>query len=561
MHTVTRTLHSISAAVLLAVALTAATACGDDRAADRPNIVLIVADDLGFSDLGAYGGEIRTPNLDALAREGLQLTNYHTGPTCGPTRAMLMTGVDHHRAGIGTNAVALRRLPELRGRPGYEGFLNDRVVTFAKLLQDAGYHTFMTGKWDLGSEPDKQPTARGFDRYFGLPTAGASHFSDATGVSRARAEAVYVEDGEPVSALPEDFYSSASYSDRLIEFIDDRPDDGQPYFAYLAFTAPHWPLHVPDDWIERYAGAYDEGWDVIRKRRFDRQVELGVLPPDTVLPPRNRAVPAWDTLPPARREVEQKRIELYAAMVELMDHHIGRFIERVTADDDRETVVFFVSDNGAEGNAIDALPDNAYWIPATFDNRLANMGREGSYVWLGVGWADATVSPLRLYKSYVNEGGIRVPAIVHSTTGRFGHARRDAIVTAMDIAPTILELAGVTHPGNSYRDREIIEMSGKSALGYLTGASGTVHGEAPIGWELYGNRALIQGDWKAVLTWPPEGGGQWELYNLRSDPTEMNDMADAEPERLAQMIRHWDLYAEQSGIAIFERDLGYGRYP
>lgn len=262
------------------------------RADERPNIVLIVADDMGYSDVGAYGGEIRTPNLDALAREGLQLTNYRTGATCGPTRAMLISGVDHHRAGVGTNAASLRRLPELHGRPGYEGYLNDQVVTFVRLLDDAGYHTFMTGKWDLGDQPGKLPTDRGFDRFFGIPGGGASHFSDAVGTFRPTEDAVYREDAERVE-LPDDFYTSKAYADRLLEFIDERPDDDHPYFAYLAFTAPHWPLQVPDDWLDRYAGAYDDGWEVIRRQRFERQRELGLLPGTAELPPSHRAVADW----------------------------------------------------------------------------------------------------------------------------------------------------------------------------------------------------------------------------------------------------------------------------
>ncbi len=528
---------------------------------ERPNIVLIVADDLGYSDLGAYGGEIRTPTLDALAREGLLLTNYHTGATCGPTRAMLMTGVDHHRAGLGTNAVTLLRMPELREREGYEGFLNDRVVTFVRLLQDSGYHTFMTGKWDLGARPGLLPTDRGFDRFFGIPGGGASHFSDAIGTFRPTADAAYFEDDRRIERLPDDFYTSKSYADRLLGFVDERPDDGEPYFAYLAFTAPHWPLQVPDDWIDRYAGRYDAGWHAIRQQRFERQLELGLLPRSAELPARNRAVADWETLLPAQRQVELKRIELYAAMVELMDHHIGRFIDGIGRDDDRETIIVFVSDNGSEGNDIGNLLDNKYWIPATFDNRLDNMGRRGSYVWLGAGWGQATVSPFRNFKSFTTGGGIRAPAIVFSTTGRFGNGRKDAVMSVMDIAPTVLELAGIDHPATGEDPGTLIEMNGISALPYLSNMAPTIHGDSPIGWEIYGNRALIMGDWKAVFTWPPEGNGEWQLFDIGDDPAETRDLGASDPQKLAEMVQHWGAYAEQNGVAIFDRDTGYGRYP
>lgn len=548
----------------LLLLLCMAAALRPAQADERPNIVLIVADDLGFSDLGAYGGEIRTPHLDALAAAGLTLTNYHTSPTCGPTRAMLMTGVDHHRAGVGTNAAALMRMPELRKRAGYEGFLNDSVVTFPRLLERAGYHTFMTGKWDLATRsrpPENLPTDRGFDRFFGAPGGGPSHFSDPTGAFRPTADMTYFEDDRPVDELPEDFYSTAAFTDRLLEYIAERPRDGAPYFAYLALTAPHWPLQVPDDWLDRYRGAYDRGWDAVRKRRHERILELGLLPESTVLPAQNRAVPDWDTLLPAHRQVEIRRMELYAAMVELMDHHIGRLAEAVRADDSRETVIVFVSDNGAEANDIEAVLDNKYWIPATFDNRLANMGRRGSYVWLGVGWGQATSSPLRIYKSYTTEGGIRAPAIFYSSRDRFAPGKKRALVAVRDIAPTVLELAGVEHPGPRFDGRPIIAPSGRSALGYLQGEADTVHGDEPIGFELYGNRALFKGRWKTVLTWPPEGNGRWELYDLERDPSETRNLAHRHPDVLRAMVADWDRYAEDNGVAIIDEDTGYGRYP
>lgn len=554
-------LSLLTAKFLLALALVSSAHAQEDA---RPNIVLILADDLGFSDLGAYGGEIRTPNLDALAQAGVRLTNYHTGATCGPTRAMLMTGVDHHRAGLGINAASLRRMPELRERPGYEGLLNDSVVTVASVLRDAGYHTFMTGKWDLGSKPGKLPTDRGFDRFFGLPAGGASHFSDAIGMFSPAPDAAYYEDKQRIEQLPDDFYTSAAYTDRLLGFIDERPADGKPYFAYLAFTAPHWPLQVPDDWIERYQGAYDEGWHVVRKRRFERQVEVGLLPAESELPAQNRAVPDWERLSPVQRQVELKRMELYAAMVELMDLHIGRLIDAVSADSDRETIIVFLSDNGSEGNDIGGIVDNGHWIPATFDNRLANMGRPGSYIWLGPGWGQATVAPFRNFKSFLTGGGIRAPAIAFSTAGRFDPGQKDKLVTVMDVAPTLIELARTSHPGdpssNQSNDSTPLPMSGVSALDYLSSSADTVHGDSAIGWELFGSRALFQGDWKAVLVWPPEGNGQWSLYDLAADPTETRDLGNLYPDRLADMIDHWNAYAEQNNVAVFNEDLGYGRY-
>ena len=530
------------------------------QADERPNIVLIVADDLGFSDIGAFGSEIRTPNLDTLAAEGVRLTNFHAAPTCGPSRSMLLTGVDHHLAGSGINRAGLFRLPELRGRPGYEGYLNDSVVTFVPLLRDAGYHTYATGKWDPGTRPGQLPVNHGFEKSFVLAAGGASHFDDMAGTTRPVAVVPYYENGDKVEKLPEDFHSSEFYTDRIIDYINSN-DDERPFMAYLSYTAAHWPLQVPDDWLDRYAGDYEEGWHAIRKSRFNRQKDIGVIPAHAQLSGEHPAAEEWEDLLPAQRKVELKRMRIYAAMIENMDHHIGRLLDNLRdRDSDRETIIIFLSDNGAEGNAVDQIMDNDYWIPSTFDNRLDNLGRQGSYVWLGLGWAQASVSPFHLHKSYTTAGGLRTPAIVHSSDGRTGTGLKDAIITVRDIAPTILELAGVAQPDGSYNDKPVHRMSGTSILDYLGGRADAVHGNEPLGWELYGSRALIKGEWKAVRIFPPAGTGHWELFNVKTDPSETANLAPDFPDVLAELIADWDAYAEANGVAVFERDLGYGRY-
>ena len=527
---------------------------------ERPNIVLIVADDVGFADIGAYGSEIRTPNLDALALEGMRLTNYHAAPTCGPSRSMMLTGVDHHLAGSGINRAGLFRLPELRGRPGYEGYLNDSVVTFATLLNDAGYHTYATGKWDPGTRPGQLPIDHGFEKSFILAAGGGSHFDDMAGTTRPVAVVPYYENENKVEKLPEDFYSSEFYTDRIIDYINSN-DDGQPFMAYLSYTAAHWPLQVPDDWLDRYADDYEEGWHAVRKSRFNRQKDIGVIPAHAQLSNEHPAVEAWEDLLPAQRQVELRRMRIYAAMIENMDHHIGRLLDDLRErDTNRETIIIFVSDNGAEGNAVDRIMDNSYWIPSTFDNRLDNLGRQGSYVWLGLGWAQASVSPFHLHKSYTTAGGLRTPAIVYSTDGRTGTGLKDAIITVRDIAPTILELAGVEQPDGSFKGKPVHRMSGTSFLDYLGGRSDAVHDNEPLGWELYGSRALIKGEWKAVRIFPPAGTGDWQLFNIKTDPTETANLAADFPDVIAELTADWDAYADANGVAVFERDLGYGRY-
>ena len=527
---------------------------------ERPNIVLIVADDVGFSDIGAYGSEIHTPNIDALAREGVQLTNYHAAPTCGPSRSMLLTGVDHHLAGSGINRAGLFRLPELRGRPGYEGYLNDSVVTFASLLNDAGYHTYATGKWDPGTRPGQLPVDHGFEKSFVLAAGGGSHFDDMAGTTRPVPVLPYYENENKVEKLPEDFYSSAFYTDRIIDYINSN-DDERPFMAYLSYTAAHWPLQVPDEWMDRYANDYEEGWHEIRESRFNRLKDLGVIPAHAQLSEGHPSVQDWDKLLPAQRKVELRRMRIYASMIENMDHHIGRLLQVINErNTDRETVIIFLSDNGAEGNAIDRIMDNSYWIPSNFDNRLENLGRQGSYMWLGLGWGDAGVSPFTLFKSYTTAGGLRTPAIIHSSSGRIGSGMKDAIVTVRDISSTILELAGVEKPDGSYDGRTVHRMTGTSLLDYLGGRSKTVHGDEPLGWELYGSRALIKGEWKALRIYPPAGSGDWELFNIKTDPTETANLAADFPDVMVELIADWDTYAEANGVAVFERDLGYGRY-
>ncbi len=546
----------IRSIILLAAALLATPGHADER----PNIVLIVADDVGFSDIGAFGSEIRTPNLDALADEGVRLTNYHAAPTCGPSRSMLLTGVDHHLAGSGINRAGLFRLPELQGLPGYEGYLNDSVVTFVSLLSDAGYHTYVTGKWDPGTRPGQLPIDHGFEKSFVLAAGGASHFDDMAGLTRPIPVPPYYEDDKKIEKLPEDFYSSEFYTDRIIEYINSN-DDEQPFMAYLSFTAGHWPLQVPDDWLDHYAGDYEEGWHAIRESRFNRQKDMGIIPAHAQLSDGHPSVQHWDKLLPAQRQVELKRMRIYAAMIENMDHHIGRLLQILKErDTDRETVIIFLSDNGAEGNAVDRMMDNSYWIPSNFDNRLENLGRQGSYMWLGLGWGDATVSPFTLFKSFTTAGGLRTPAIIHSSSGRIGRGMKDAIVTVRDIAPTILELAGIAMPNGSYDGRAVHRMTGTSLLDYLGSQSETVHGDQPLGWELYGSRALIKGEWKAVRIFPPTGSGEWELFNLKTDPSETANLAVDFPGVMAELITDWDAYADANGVAVFERDLGYGRY-
>jgi arylsulfatase A-like enzyme len=532
---------------------------------ERPNFFLIVADDLGFSDIGAFGSEISTPHLDKLSHQGLRLTDFHSAPACSPTRSMLLTGTDHHLAGIGTMIEVA--LPDaVKDKPGYEGYLNQRVVTVTELLRDAGYYTLMSGKWHLGVTLDTAPSARGFERSFALLSGSHNHYGytpDVPGVTGART--LYTEDDKFVEELPKDFYSSDTFTDRLLEFLEQRPAE-KPFFAYLPFSAPHWPLQAPRHLIDKYRGRYDAGPDVLRNERLQKLKSLGLCPRDVIPHPVITNETAWDELSSEERQRSARAMEVYAAMVERMDENVGRvlaYLQNTGELDD--TVIIFLSDNGAEGAIIEAMPiigpKLAAYIRARYDNSLGNIGSATSYYWYGPRWAQAATAPSRLFKAFTTEGGIRVVSfITWSAAARQGEIGT-AFSTVMDVAPTLLELARVAHPGTSYHGRTVEPMRGKSLVKYLKRTHNEVHeSQTATGWELFGRRAIRQGEWKAVFIPKPHGPGRWQLYDLAKDRGETDDLAARHPVMLATLLRLWDSYVEETGVisgpaSIFELDV------
>jgi len=525
-------------------------------AAGRPNFLIIVADDLGFSDLGAFGGEIKTPDLDALAFAGIRLNGFHTAPTCSPTRAMLLTGTDHHLAGLGTMAETLTG--ELRGRPGYEGYLNDSVVTLAELLRDAGYQTLMSGKWHLGLTGDRTPAARGFERSFALLPGAANHFgyepqADVKPGLLRLTPSLYAEDRDFV-APPQGFYSSDSFTDRLIGYLEAR-DRGRPFFAYLAFSAPHWPLQAPAEIVAHYRGRYAAGPEALRLERLERVKQLGLAPANAEPHPIVGGRP-WEELTEEERSLSARTMEVYAGMVERMDWNIGRVIDHLAQSGDLDnTFILFMSDNGAAGELLEAMPffgpNLREFIAQHYDNSLDNIGRANSYVWYGPRWAQAATAPSRLYKGFTAQGGIHVCAFIRypplARQGEIG----EALTTVMDVAPTVLDLAGTAHPGTHYRGRNVALLRGRSLLPYLERRSDAAHDpEEAIGWELFGLRAIRQGDWKAVFIPAPAGPGAWQLYDLAADPGETNDLARTHPARLDTLLAAWRRYAAETGVVV-----------
>jgi arylsulfatase len=556
---------------LLVVAIFLIAACTDDSraptqesaASERPNILLIVVDDMAFSDLGSFGGEIRTPNLDHLAREGIRLTNFHTGPMCSPSRAMLLTGVDSHPAGFGNMLEELS--PNQKGQPGYDGYLHERVVTITELLRDAGYQNYLSGKWHLGSGDIAGPPARGFARSFTLDTGGASHFSDMRPAYAPSPDikANYWEDGVKLTELPPEFeYSSQFYVDKMMNYLGQH-DSEQPFFAYLSFTAPHWPIQAPDDAIARHAGKYDDGYDLLAAERLGRAKEMGLLPPNAQRSERSpKELPFLD-LDEEQRKIEIRAMEVYAAMIDEVDVHTGRLLEFMTTRGLLDnTVIIFLSDNGAEGHDLDetwpmeAFPDIRKTIDTVHDFSYENIGRMGSYTLLGPNWANAGAPSFKLHKGFPTEGGTHVAAFVHYPTLISRPAISNDFVFIKDLAPTVLELAGVDHPGAEYDGRSVTEMSGRSFVSLLQGKDPGEDARV-TGIELMGKRAIRSGDWKLVHMPRPYGIDDWQLFNLKDDISETRDLSGEFPDKVTELKAHWDEYAERNNVIIPDWVSGY----
>jgi arylsulfatase len=521
-------------------------------AIERPNILLVVADDMGWTDLGSFGGEIETPNLDALARRGVKFTDFHTSVSCSPTRSMLLSGTDNHIAGMGNMGEFIT--PEQRGKPGYEGYLNNRVVSLAELLRDNGYHTYTGGKWHLGHAPEQFPHARGFERSFSMLFGGASYWSDMFGLlAEQEAIAEYVLDDKRLEELPKDFYATRSYTDFLIDSIRENRGDGKPFLAYLAFTAPHDPLHVPEPWLSKYRGNYNDGYEVLKAKRAAAAKRLGLVSNSAKTPGRHRMLKAWNALSKEQQALESRGMEVYAGMVDNMDYHFGRVVKFLKDIGEYEnTVVIFLSDNGPNPWYSEDYPGNrgSKWF-AQFDNSIENIGHPMSHYAYGMGWGAAGAGPLDLFKMTVGEGGIRSPLLI-AGPGVKGGRQVSAFAYVWDIMPSVLELAGIPHP-EIYRGRQVEPMRGKSLRSVLTGSTKAVYGaDEFVGGEMQNGKWMRQGDFKAVSVAPPYGTGSWHLYNLADDPGETRDLAKEQLAILKNLQAAWHRYARDVGVVLTE---------
>lgn len=517
-----------------------------------------------------------------------------------------MTGTDHHIAGLGnliewTNisgqngpkGSAMSTAPQ-RGMPGYEGYLNERVVALPELLRDGGYHTLMAGKWHLGLTPERSPYRRGFERSLAHLPACSNHYAfepqlqgddETPTFLEASYIALHTEDDHYVKKLPEGWYSSDGYGDKMLDYLQDwnkanqeakkgdKEDERRPFFGYLPFTAPHWPLQAPRELVDHYRGVYDDGPDELRQKRLQRLKELGMIRDDVEAHPVVAdEVKEWADYTPEEKKLSCTAMEVYAGMVESIDANVGKVVNYLESIGELDnTFVCFMSDNGAEGAAYEAYPlvqsGVLPHLQQYYDNSLDNLGNYNSFIWYGPRWAQAATAPSRLYKAYTTEGGVRVPFVArfpqnanaatidNNVAGR--NTITDQFATVMDLAPSILDMAGISHPAPSYQNREVVPMRGKSFYPWARGANPRIHDKDFIqGWETCGRAALRYGDWKIVYIPKPKGPERWQLYNLEKDPGEIHDLAESEPERLGQLLKLWDQYVLETGVIPLNPDLG-----
>jgi arylsulfatase A-like enzyme len=556
-------------------------------AASHPNILVIVADDMGYSDIGAFGSEIATPNIDALVRDGRVLTSFHSAPACSPARGMLMTGADSHMAGEGAMENNVTALVSAKDAPfgvdfgydavpdGYAGHLNDKAVTMPQLLHDAGYHTYMAGKWHLayqfstaagGSEfrPASFPNKKGFERSFALLDGAGAHFAPIPGKLTRYDKTTYTEDDAPFPAtsLPADFYSTKTYTDKLISYIDSNRADGKPFFAYAAYTAPHWPLQAPDADIAAQKGRYDEGYDVIRARRIQKMKQLGVLPQGFVENPGLASVAQggtgkkrWSELTANERALQARAMEVYAAMVSNLDGNVGRLVQYLRDKGQYDnTVIFFMSDNGADSN-----PAAGANVTPTTD--LASMGRPGSTIAYGERWAEVSSSPFRLWKTFTGaEGAVSVPAIIKLPGQNQARVPLTSRTLVKDLLPTFLDFANIPVPQGTYAGNAIIPITGVSLSSVVESplpATQVVRSTDTTALEYLGQGYVQRDDgWKLTRTTvpgvpaPTYASVPWQLFNTNDDRGETKDHAAEHPDIVDALKKVWDRYVADNGVLI-----------
>ena len=506
------------------------------RAEDtRPNILLLVADDLGYADLACYGGDISTPNIDHLASRGMRFSRFHTAPMCAPTRAMLLSGNDNHIAGMGVQGL-------VTGEFGYEGRLTRRIVTIPELLKEAGYFTCMAGKWHLGKDSLSDPRVWGFDHSYALLEGAGNHYTNRSALGAGNSH--YTEDGIPVLWKDGD-YSTDFYTDKILQYLAKNRETGRPFFAFAAFTSPHWPLQVDSTYWRKYAGQYDEGYDILKARRLESLKKAGMVPENATLPPNHEGVVPWESLTEAEQQKEARKMELYAGMVDNLDHNIGRILAYLREIGEYDnTLIVFMSDNGAAYRDF-IHAEGMEVLREYYNDDYQNMGMPDSYISYGPQWAEAGTSPFRYFKDYATQGGINAPMIICGPQVNRSGEIHHGFVSVQDLAPTFYELAGVEYP-KTCREREIYPLRGSSLLPYVSGLTQDIHGDGFVfALEHAGHAMLRRGKWKITNFIRPFEAGNFALYDLSADLGEQKDLRETEPAIYAEMLEEWAKFSRE----------------
>ena len=508
----------------------------------RPNILLLVADDLGYADLGCYGGDIETPNIDKLASSGILFSRYHTSPLCAPTRAMLLSGNDNHIAGMGSQGLVTDEF-------GYEGRISTRTMIIPEVLKKAGYHTYMAGKWHLGMDSLANPFRRGFERVFANLGSSGNHYNN-QGLFADDPLSVYTEDGKPAD-WETGKYSTDFFTDKLIEYINEDKADGKPFFAFAAYTSPHWPLQVDEEYWRKYEGKYNDGYEVLKERRLESLKRAGLVPENAVLPPNHTRVKPWSSLTDEEKKKESRKMELYAGMVDNLDYNIGRLIQHLKDIGEYDnTLILFMSDNGAA--AEDFYYGDSYgpFIREHFTDAYESMGQPNSFISYGPQWAEASSSPFKYFKQQTTEGGIIAPMIISGPAIEEGGIIHHGLVTLMDVAPTFYEVAKAEYP-ETHNNKNLYPLKGNSIMPLATGIADKVHDDDYVFGLEHRNRAMIRkGDWKITNTTRPFDTANFELYNLSNDLAELNNLKESEPEKYQELLLEWTKFSEEIKVQV-----------
>ena len=515
--------------------------------ATRPNVVVIMVDDAGLMDFQPFGGEASMPNIQKLADQGTRFTGYRTSPLCAPSRAMLLTGIDNHRTGIATIPEVIP--DEHKGAPGYSLYLEPGVKTIADRLREHGYRTYMTGKWHMGSRVEDLPVSHGFDRSFILDASGADNWEQKPYMPFYET-APWFEDDKPAS-LPEDFYSSEFIVDKMIDYIGDNKaiSKKQPFFAYLAFQAIHIPIQAPREFTDNYTGVYDQGWHQLRKQRWEKAQQLGLVPKDAPLADMPDGLRKWQQLTEEERHYYAKAMEVNAGMLEAMDYHIGRLMAWLQQQGELDNTVFVVtSDNGPEFNDVINVPGIELWKAISgYNSDIDTMGEKGSLVAIGPEWASAAASPSSKFKFYSSDGGIRVPLIISGPQLPQDNTEK-SLSMVTDITPTILDYLNL--PAANTQNHEV-DITGRSLLPVILNNADYTYGpEDAVGLEVAGSSALFKGHYKLTRNLPPYGDGLWHLYNINNDPGETRDLAKSQEEKFIELKQDYRDYANTYGVQI-----------